>query len=91
MGQSQISAFISSETRALLERYARAHGVKKGYLIENALRHHIHALLELPADVIIPPRLVVSRRTGEAVLKHVDKPPEPTREMKALFEGEENE
>ena len=35
--QTQISAFISGATKSLLEEYAEAHGLKKAYLIEQAL------------------------------------------------------
>ncbi len=59
----QISAGISQGTKQLLERYSRAHGVKKQFLIESALLHHIQALEELPTSIIIPPRLVVSAAT----------------------------
>ena len=75
--ESQISAVISSSTRELLERHARATGVKKGYLIEEALRHHLMALSQLPADVIVHPTLVVSPKSGAAVLRQIEsgKPP----------------
>jgi len=82
---TQISAHISPETKALVERYARAHGVKKGFLIENALLHHLEALREIPVDVIIPPRLVVDRATGEKLLERLASRPEPTPAMKKLF------
>jgi hypothetical protein len=65
----QISALVSPETRELLEKHVRATGVKKGYLVEQALRHHLQALAELPSDVIVQPRLVVSRKSGRAILK----------------------
>jgi len=55
---TQISAYISEETKNLVERYVRARGVKKGFLVESALLHHLQALEKLPADVIIPPRLM---------------------------------
>ena len=84
--QTQISAMISSETKKRLERYARAHGLKKGFLIESALLHHISALESLPADVVIPPRLVVSRSAGERILQNIANPPQPTAAMKELFE-----
>ena len=84
--QTQISAMISLETKERLERYVRAHGLKKGFLIESALLHHISALESLPADVIIPPRLVVSRSTGARILEKIANPPEPTAAMKELFE-----
>lgn len=69
--ETQISALVSTSTKALLERHARATGVKKGHLIEEALRHHLHALHELPADVIVKPRLVVTRKSGEAILEQI--------------------
>jgi hypothetical protein len=67
--ETQISAVVSQSTRDLLERHVRATGVKKGHLVEQALRHHLQALNELPADVIIRPKIVVTRRSGAAILK----------------------
>ena len=83
---TQVSAMISPETKERLERYARAHGLKKGYLIESALLHHISALESLPADVVVPPRLVVSRKTGDALLERIAKPGKPTAAMRELFD-----
>jgi len=84
-GQTQISAFISDSTKEALERYAEAHGLKKAYLVEEALLHHLQALRELPFDVIIPARLVVSRESGQTVIDRVEKPRRPTRAMRELF------
>jgi hypothetical protein len=67
--ETRISAVISRSTRDLLERHVRATGVKEGHLIEQALRHHLQALNELPAEVIIHPKIVVTRRSGAAILK----------------------
>ena len=47
MADTQISAHISEETRDMVERYAGAHGMKKGALVEQALLHHLQALREL--------------------------------------------
>lgn len=69
--ETQISAVVSQSTRDLLERHVRATGVKKGHLVEQALRHHLQALNELPADVIIHPKIVVTRRSGAAILKKI--------------------
>ena len=84
-GQTQVSAFISDSTKEALERYADAHGLKKAYLIEEALLHHLQALRELPLDVIIPARLVVSQQTGLDILECVEKPRRPTKAMRELF------
>jgi hypothetical protein len=69
--ETQISAIVSQSTRDLLERHVRATGIKKGRLVEQALRHHLQALHELPADVIVHPTLVVTRRSGAAIVKQI--------------------
>lgn len=71
--ETQISALVSQTTKALLERHVRATGVKKGHLVEQALRHHLQALQELPADIVIHPKLVVTRKSGEAIRKQIEK------------------
>ncbi len=87
MDRSQISAFVSEETRRRLERYVEAHGLKKAAVIERALLHHLQAVDELPADVIIPPRLLVSPEAFEDILQQIEQDGEPTDAMKALFDG----
>jgi len=82
--EAQISAVVSIETRDLLERHARATGVKKGHLIETALRHHLQALEELPLDAVVNPRLVVTRRSGEEILSRI-RSPRPTKALKKLM------
>lgn len=81
----QISAPVSQETKDLLEQHVRATGVKKGHLIESALRFHLRALHELPADVLVPPRIVVTRRSAERVIERLRSPGEPTPELRDLM------
>lgn len=69
----QISAVVSRTTGELLERHVRATGVKKGHLIEQALRHHLQALQELPADVVVHPKLIVTRKSGQVILRQMEK------------------
>jgi len=85
MSDIQISAHISEETRDLVERYAGAHGMKKGALVEQALLHHLQALRELPADVIIPPRLELTEASFERVAGLTAKPRKPSKAMRALI------
>ena len=80
----QISALVSESTRDLLERHVRATGVKKGHLVEQALRHHLLALHELPADVVIHPSLVVTRDSGEAILRQM-KSGRPNKALRKLM------
>ena len=69
---TQISAQISDTTRRLLERHARRTGTKKGHLVEQALLHHLQALDEIPAEYVVHPRIVVSRKTGEEMLRQAE-------------------
>lgn len=82
---TQISAQLSGPTRALLERYVRATGVKKQHLIEQALLHHLQALQELPTDVIMAARLVVSRDAGDQILERIETPRRPSRGLRDLM------
>ena len=82
--ETQISAVISIATRELLERHVRATGMKKGHLIESALRHHLQALEELPLDAVVRPRLVVTRRSGQEILSRI-RLPRPTKALKKLM------
>ena len=81
--QTQISALVSTATRELLERHVRASGVKRGYLVEQALQHYLVALEQLPADVVVHPKLVVTRKSGDAILKatRTGKPTKALREL----------
>ncbi len=81
----QISAPISKETSDLLEEHVKATGIKKGHLIESALRYHLRALHELPADVLIPVRLVLRRGSFSEVVKRLRTPGAPSESLKRLM------
>ena len=85
---AQISAPISKETKDLLERQAKATGVKKGHLIESALRYHLRALQELPADALVPARIVLTRSSFDKVVERLRSPGEPTKELRNLIRGD---
>jgi hypothetical protein len=82
--ETHISAIVSQSTRDLLERHLRATGVKKGHLVEQALRHHLQALQEIPAEFIIHPKIVVTRRSGAAILKKM-RSGKPTKALRDLM------
>ena len=85
MSETQISTHISDATREQLEAYARAHGIKKGRLLEDALLHHLQALRELPADLILPPRLLVEAADFAKVARLVKRSRRPTQALRDLF------
>lgn len=87
MGERQVSAMISEGVSESLERYTRATGIKKGFLIEAALAHHLEALREIPSDAIIPPRVVVTNASLTKVADLLERPPAPTASMRKLMSG----
>ncbi len=85
MSTVQISAHISPTTKHELERFADARGLKKGYVIEDALLHHLQALREISDDVFAPVRLVVSPASFSEVAERVRQPRRPTAAMRRLM------
>jgi uncharacterized protein (DUF1778 family) len=71
----------------LLEQHTRATGLKKGFVIEQALLHHLAALHELPQDVIIPSQIVLSKRSGKQLMERLAKPPKPTAALRRLMKN----
>jgi hypothetical protein len=82
---TQISAFISDETRRQIEAYVKRSGVTKARLVEDALLHHLQALREIPDDVVVPARLVLADTSFDAVVAaiHADTAPVPA--LRALM------
>lgn len=85
---TQISAYISTETKAQVEAYVKTHGIKKAYLLEEALLHHLQALREIPEDLVIPSRLILTQKTMARVASQIEQNEEPTEALKALFSGQ---
>lgn len=83
-----MSAVISDATKERLEVFARTHGIKKSHLIEMAILHHLAALEQLPADVVIPPVIELSRAEGRELLLRIRRPAAPTPALKALFDAD---
>lgn len=82
---TQISAYISEETKSQMESYVRRKGVTKAFLIENALQHFLQALRELPEDLVIPARLVLSETSLTQLAERLDDDEEPTLALKSLM------
>jgi len=85
METSQISAHISKETKSQLDSYVTRHGVKKGFLVEEALLHHLQALREIPEDLVIPSKVILSKDSFEKVLEQIDSKEPPTSELVELM------
>ena len=86
--KTQISAFVSRETKSRLDRFVRGRGVSQAYVIEQALLHHLAALAELPAEALVPARVVLTAASGARVVARIARKPRPNRAMRELFDGD---
>ena len=66
---SQISALISEETKHQLDEFAQRLGLKKNYVVEQALLFFMQAREQLPDEALIPTQLVLD---NDAFKKLVD-------------------
>jgi hypothetical protein len=58
----------------MMEKQVRKTDIKKGYLSEQALLHHLQALNEIPQEYVVHPRIVLTRATAEEMLRRAENP-----------------
>ena len=85
---TQISAFVSDETRTQIDAFVKHSGVTKARLIEDALLHHLQALREIPEDLVIPSRLVLTAASFDAVVGAIEAELPPTPALRDLMAGD---
>lgn len=88
--QSQISATISEATRERLDRFTESHGLKKNFVVEQALLYFMEARRELPDEAFVPTRLVVEDKAFDRIAKLIASPPPPTKALRELMRGEDD-
>ena len=67
----QISTYISDETKSKMDFYSQNHGLKKGYIIEEALKHYFQALKALPTNAITPNSIVLKKEIEQTPITKV--------------------
>jgi hypothetical protein len=87
--QAQISATISDATKQQLDRFTESHGLKKNFVVEQALLYYMEARRELPDEALVPARLVVDEQVFDRIAERVANSPAPTRALRALMRGED--
>ena len=85
--QSQISALVSVATKEKLDRFTESHGLKKNFVVEQALLYFMEARRELPDEALIPPRLVLDDHVFDRVVKLLESPPAPSAALRELMRG----
>ncbi len=82
---TQISAHISDETKVQLEAFVKSRGITRARLIEDALQHHLQALREIPDDLVVPSRLLISDVAMERLVKLIESDDQPTPALRELM------
>lgn len=85
--QSQISATISASTKEELDRFAENHGLKKNFVVEQALLLFMRARRKLPDEAFIPSRIVLENKSFDRIAALIEKPPAPTDALRELMRG----
>lgn len=88
--QSQISATISEGTKERLDRFTESHGLKKNFVVEQALLYFMEARRELPEEALVPARLVVEDDAFDRLVALVEHPPAPTKALRKLMRREDD-
>ena len=82
---SQISATISMATKEKLDKFTELHGLKKNFVVEQALLYFLEARRELPDEAFIPPRLVLESHAFARVAKLLEDRPAATDGLRELM------
>ena len=83
----QISAHVTEGTKWKLDRLSKTRGMRKAFVLEQALLYHFRALEELLEEAFLPPRLLLSQNSFNKLVELVDNPPYPTKAMQELMDG----
>lgn len=84
---SQISATISAATKEKLDRFTVSHGLKKNFVVEQALLFFMEARRELPDEALVPARIVLQDEDFDRVVAMLAEPPAPTQALRELMRG----
>lgn len=83
--QSQISATISEATKEKLDRFTERYGLRKNFVVEQALLYFMEARKELPDEALIPARLVLEDKAFDRIVELLERPPAPTKALRELM------
>jgi len=87
--QSQISATVSAATKEKLDHFTESHGLKKNFVVEQALLYFMEARRELPDEALIPTRFVLDDKAFDRVVTLLESPAAPTQALRELMRGQD--
>jgi uncharacterized protein (DUF1778 family) len=85
--EAQVSATISAETKEKLDRFTEQLGLKKNFVVEQALLFFMESRRELPDEAFIPTRLVLDDAQFDALVARLAAPLAPSDQLVELMRG----
>jgi uncharacterized protein (DUF1778 family) len=85
--EAQVSATISTATKERLDRFTEQLGLKKNFVVEQALLFYMEARRELPDEAFVPTRLVLGDAAFDRLVQSLEEPPAPTDRLRELLRG----
>lgn len=84
---AQVSATISAATKDKLDRITEQLGLKKNFVVEQALLFFMESRRELPDEAFIPTRLVLEDERFDELVARLGSPAAPTDRLVELMRG----
>jgi len=84
---TQVSATVSAATKEKLDRFTEELGLKKNFVVEQALLFFMESRRELPDEAFIPTRLVLEDAEFDRLVARLKAPPAPTPALRRLMRG----
>ena len=84
---AQVSATISAETKEKLDRFTEQLGLKKNFVVEQALLFFMESRRELPDEAFIPTRIVLDDEQFDELVERLENPDAPTDRLVELMRG----
>lgn len=85
--ESQISAAISMATKEKLDRFTESRGLKKSFVVEQALLYFMEARSDLPDEAFVPARIVLEDAAFDRLVELLESRPAPTEALRGLMRG----
>jgi len=70
-----------------LDSFVKSNGLKKNFVVEQALLLYMEARRRLPDEAFIPGRVVLTPEAFSRVVALLESPPKPTRKLRELMRG----
>ena len=84
---AQVSATISAATKDKLDRFSEQLGLKKNFVVEQALLFFMESRRELPDEAFVPTRLVLDDEQFDELVARLEGPGAPTDRLVELMRG----